>query len=278
MEVIKIALFFRDLILPMFGLKTYRMKFSGRKGIHITIPNESFATCFGPTEHIAAYPIVPLRTTEFFSTMIPPTSLRKLKLDLALYNPRRLLRCAYSLHLESNLVAAPIWPEELEGFRPEKDAEPSHVQVDDEWLHPKATFGEGSLLLEKVAQWLQLKHKLQSFLMSGKNTPISRTVRPRQVMPCIQNLLAHGFKTQGYRNLVLFNVIQAIKRFNLPINHELLIETNAKSSCPLPEHEIRTMIRYHFEKKVDSSYFFNCRIMQQAGFCPSEGCRLGRIK
>jgi len=86
--------------------------------------------------------------------------------------------------------------------------------------------------------------------------------------------MEQGFKTEGCRNLVLFNAIQAIKRFSLPITPETLVEINARGPCPLPGRELKAMIRYHFEKRADSSYFFNCETMQQANLCPPEACRL----
>ena len=266
------SLFFRDVILPMFELKTYRMKFSGRKGIHIVIPGDSFFLAISPTEYAAAYPIVPLQITKFFSTMLPPESLAKLKLDLALYNPRRLLRCAYSLHTETDLVAVPIWPDELERFNPERDAKPETVTVDEEWLNPKATAGEASLLLQKVAEWLKREREEKPL----KPRRFTRRIKPGQVMPCLQAFMEQGFKTEGCRNLVLFNAIQAIKRFSLPISPEALVEINARGPCPLPERELKAMIRYHFEKRADSSYFFNCETMRQANLCPPEACQLRR--
>lgn len=267
---------FRDVILPQFKIAHYQMKFSGRRGIHIIIPEEAFLFCFSERDFPKAYPLVPKQIAKFFDAMIYPESKRLCKIDLGLYTQHRLLRCAYSLHEETGLVSVPIWPENLERFNPKQDADPAHVEVDEAWSNCKPTVGEASFLLDKVAEWIANKPKLKAFVRHTNRR--GQDSRQGRVMPCIQSFLCSGFKKgmEGQRNLVLFNIIQAAKRFNLAIDSDSLLEANARSQSPLPEREVRAMFRYHFEKRADQSYSFRTEIMRDAGFCPAEGCSLCR--
>jgi len=220
-----------------------------------------------------AYPLIPKNIAKFFDAMIHPESKKLCKIDHTVYNPRRLLRCAYSIHQETGLVSVPIQPENLDTFDPKKDAALENVHVDLEWFKNKPAIGEASYLLDKLKEWLENKSKCKA-----RPRPYSNHARPGRIMPCIERLLKEGFSqaTEGSRNLILFNVIQATKRFNLPITQEALLEANTKSARPLPEREVKATLRYHFEKRGENAYFFKTEIMRDAGLCPSEGCWLCR--
>jgi hypothetical protein len=268
------AQLFRDVILPQFEIKHYRMKFSGRRGIHIIIPEEAFLFYFRLQDFSEAYPRVPIEIAKFFDALIYPESKKLCKIDQGFYMPTRLLRCAYSLHDESELVSVPIWPEDLDKFDPKKDADPACVEVDEDWFKTQPTLGEASFLLDKVSEWVKNRRET--------NKPARHVgyhnLRLGRIMPCVKNLLDQGFKEgmEGSRNLVLFNAIQAVKRFNLPITSEQLFEANAKSACPLPTREVKATLRYHFEKRGQNAYSFKTEIMREAGLCPPEGCSLCR--
>ena len=221
------------------------MKFSGRHGIHIIIPEEAFRFCFSEQDFQKGYPLVPKQVAMFFDAMIYPEAKTNCKIDLSLYIQHRLLRCAYSLHDETGLVSVPVWPENLERFNPKRDSDPAIVEVDETWSNCKPTLGEASFLLDRVAEWIANKPKPKPFVkgMSQQGS------RQGHIMPCIQTFLRSGFKKgmEGQRNLVLFNIVQATKRFNLAIDSNSLLEANARSQSPLPEREVREMMRYHFE-------------------------------
>ena len=269
-----VAKLFRDVILPQFEIKHARFKFSGNRGIHIIIPEEAFLFYFKDQDFAKAYPLIPSQIANFFDALIYPESKKLCKLDHSIYTSRRLLRCAYSLHDETGLVSVPIRPEDLDTFDPRRDAAPENVQVDPDWFRQKPVTGEASYLLDKVREWLENKPERKQKIRA---TP-SHYTKPGRIMPCIERLLAGGFSqtTEGSRNLILFNVIQATKRFNLPITQEALMEANSKSPFPLPEREVKATLRYHFEKRGKNAYFFKTEIMRDAGLCPPEGCWLCR--
>jgi hypothetical protein len=269
------AQLFRDIILPQFNIKHYRLKFSGRRGIHVVIPEEAFLFYFRPQDFADAYLSIPIEIAKFFDAMIYPESKKLCKIDMGLYIHTRLLRCAYALHDESGLVSVPIWPEDLDRFDPKKDADPASVEVDENWLKIQPTPGEASFLLDKVSEWVKSRQENRQ----PPQVPYHQVrSKPGRIMPCVKNLLDQGFKAsmEGSRNLVLFNTIQAVKRFNLPITSEELFEANAKSACPLPTREVKATLRYHFEKRGENAYFFKTEIMRDVGLCPPEGCWLCR--
>jgi DNA primase len=267
---------FRDVILPQFKITHYKLKFSGRRGIHIIIPEEAFLFYFSERDFAHAYPLVPSQIARFFDAMIYPESKKSCHLDMQVYQSRRLLRCAYSLHEETGLASTPIWPEDLDRFDPTHDANPSRIEVDEEWLKIKPSIGEASYLLDKVAEWIANRPPPKKIARLSTH----RRKREGRLTPCIEKFHHEGFSkgTEGYRNLVLYNIIQAVKRFNLPLDPNSLLNANSKSQSPLPEREVKAMLRYHFERRANHSYSFNCEAMQHAGLCPSEGCWLRRRK
>ena len=272
-EVVWVTQLFRDIILPEFKIKHYKLKFSGRRGVHIIIPESAFLFYFKPLEAFPlAYPRVPAAIARFFDAMIYPESKKHCKIDMQLYSVRKLLRCAYSLHDETGLVSTPIWPEDLEKFEPGQCARPENIHVDPEWLKLEPTPGEASFLLEKVSEWLQNTPTQKPTIVHHRRRPSNMTAYG--IMPCIKKFMDRGFTAsmKGNRNQILFNVIQAIKRFTLPISDDQLLEANRRSESPLPERELKAMLSYHRSRQ--STYYFKPEVLRDVGLCPSEGCWL----
>jgi len=83
---------------------------------------------------------------------VHPEIRRLAKVDFQIYTPRRLLRCAYSLH-DSGLVSIPVY--DINHFKPE-DAKPENVrEIDLGWICYENQFQEGRKLLEVLMVWLQ---------------------------------------------------------------------------------------------------------------------------
>ena len=136
--------------LQFYGISP-RVKFSGRKGFHIIVTGRAF-DIFREEDYVKAYEILPEQITRFLLQVVRP-ELRKLaKVDFQIYTPRRLLRCAYSLH-DSGLVSIPVY--DLKAFKLE-DAKPQNVrEIDLGWICYENRFQEGKKLLEALMLWLQ---------------------------------------------------------------------------------------------------------------------------
>ncbi len=104
-EVRKDVIKFIDML--VFGydvpLQAIRIKFSGNKGYHVSLPVELIAEGIEPTEHfwLTYKTFVELMTVKF------PTA------DTGIYNPMRLIRIINTQHGESGLYSVPLSYEDL---------------------------------------------------------------------------------------------------------------------------------------------------------------------
>jgi len=147
-------------LLKTFGIEGFKLKFSGARGFHITIPGDAF-DCFagGHGEYIAAYPQVPRVMAEFLQASIKPEQRRGVKIDHDIYSSRRMLRVAYGLHPQTGLVSLPLSVKEVRNFRRENAASSSNMKVDWGWLNLQARVGEAAGLLDAVAEWRKRNRK-----------------------------------------------------------------------------------------------------------------------
>ncbi|MEM3768945.1 MAG: DNA primase noncatalytic subunit PriX [Nitrososphaerales archaeon] len=140
-------------LLEQFGIKSYKVKFSGRRGFHLIIDGEAFNVFESQDEFINAYPHVPKLIASFIETALKPEQKRGVNFD-DIYQPRRLLRLAYSLHEESGLVSIPLTLEKISIFKP-RDARPENIKVSWDWLNIKPKLGEAWNLLNAISKWVK---------------------------------------------------------------------------------------------------------------------------
>lgn len=108
-------------------LKAIRIKFSGNKGYHVSLPMELISEAVEPTEHfwLTYKTFVELMTVKF------PTA------DTGIYNPLRLIRIINTEHGESGLYSIPVDYEDLcdKNFDIKKNAvEPTPSTLFPDWL------------------------------------------------------------------------------------------------------------------------------------------------
>jgi hypothetical protein len=261
-------------LLANYDLESVKVKFSGRRGYHLLIEGEAFDCFSGPTDFLRAYPLVPLQVARFITAALSPKDRRGVEIDTAVYSPRHLIRIAYSLHHLTKLVSLPLSTGELGRFTLE-DASPDRIkQINWNWLDTKPKLGEASTLLDYVVKWVQRsKPRTGIHVLSRANAAKTRT---HDSTPCVSALMREGFsaKLEGHRHDVLCNVLNGIRRLGFTITPEQLKELNKRSEKPLPERELEYQIRYQLSRP--RPYRFKPEIMQEAGLCPSIGCRLCR--
>ena len=145
-------------VLKHFELESFRVKFSGRRGFHVTVPGEAFDCFLSTEEFLAAFPTVPLRLSQFLKACLKPDQRRGVEIDGEVYKPRQMARLAYSLHSSTGLVSIPLNHKDVKSFKLE-DARPEKVeQIDWDWLRLQPRYGEAFELLKAVAEWSQ-QHK-----------------------------------------------------------------------------------------------------------------------
>ena len=264
-------------LLRNYDVHSVRVKFSGRRGFHVLMDGEAFDCFASRSEFLGAYPIVPLQVARFIVASLRPNDRRGVEIDAAIYTPRHLIRIAYSLHHKSGLVSLPLAPDAIEQFNLEATKPVQNVDVDWDWLKPKARPMEASKLLDYVAKWLQRgkpNRRGLKVLTRRLHKAFSRSARNP---PCVQTLLKEGFsrRLEGHRNRVLFAVLTGIRRLNFAITPGELEELNMRSERPLPERELQYQISYHMRRP--HAYPFRCEIMQSARLCPPQKCPIGRF-
>ena len=138
-------------LLEFFGIKSFAVKFSGRRGFHIIVPGKVFDVGT-QREWLDAYPTLPKMLAEFARACLSES---RVELDLSIYAPRHLIRCAYSLHVESGLVSIPIG--DPTAFKLE-DAKPENVKASIDDLREDAEVGSGLELIKACGDWLKDRH------------------------------------------------------------------------------------------------------------------------
>lgn len=91
--------------------------------------------------------------------------------------------------------------------------------------------------------------------------------------PCIEQAL-NGDIPEGQRNNVMFSLINFLKasvimygaNYTKEDITNMIIEANNKMPSPLPEREIRSLIKYHINQHFFKIYGW-CNKMQEAGLC-----------
>jgi hypothetical protein len=143
-------------VLETFGIESFKIKFSGRRGFHLVINGDAFNVFKSKDEFLDAYPRLPKLICKFLESSLKSDQKKGVKFDYEIYQPRRLLRLAYSLHEESNLVSLPLSIDEISSFKLE-DARPENIKVNWDWLNVKPKIGEAWDLMDVVSRWMKRK-------------------------------------------------------------------------------------------------------------------------
>ena len=153
-----------------------KVKFSGRKGFHIIVSGMAF-NIFKQSDWLRAYDFLPSNITSFLLHSISPETRKTAKVDMQIYTPRRLLRCAYSLH-HSGYVSVPVY--DVANFKL-KDAKPENVrEIDLGWIYHENRIEEGRKLLEVLRIWLEAREKSIAILNSMKKIKRTGETRSKQ--------------------------------------------------------------------------------------------------
>ena len=294
--------------LESYGIKSYGIEFSGRRGFHIIVPFETFPRKinFTPVEDL--YPELARITTSFIRRQIYGKLLDRLvsiggakylmellgeARDISPYDfvdfeaakeelgariaeaekewgERHLFRAPYSFNHKSWLVSIVVGKKDLREFDPEK-AKPENVKV--EKFIPEATEEEATELFVDALDWhgkLEKKKQKPKREFSGPREKIPEKYFP----PCIKAIL-NGLSDGRKRSL--FTLITFLKKMGWSESEieQRLEEWNKKNEKPLPARMIRTQLRWHSRRDLmpancDSDMFY-----KSIGVChPDETCGL----
>jgi len=179
-------------VLQIFKISCLKIKFSGRRGFHIVIPGAAFDIFMNDSEFIEAYPNVPRAICRFIEASLRPDQKKMVTFDYDLYQTRRVLRLAYSLHEETGLVSLPLSLDQISTFKPE-DALPSRVEIDYKWLKTDAKIGEAWDLMEATSKWLKRCRETPAVKVIRHGSKVKKTGwRTRWIEQLLKNPVDDG--------------------------------------------------------------------------------------
>ena len=234
--------------LEFYGI-TPKVKFSGRRGFHIIVSGTAF-DIFTQDDYIKAYEILPAQITRFLLEVVRSEIRDLAKVDMQIYTPRRLLRCAYSLH-DSGLVSIPVY--DVMKFKLE-DARPENVrEIDLGWICYQNQFREGKKLLDALMIWLQDHRKPdKTFPREG-----GRGKRERNQIKWIEKLMENPVDDGRHRLLwlVIAPYLVNVKKLSFEEAYEEAKRyfqecDRVKRLTRRFDHEIRYYLQYAARKNL----------------------------
>lgn len=234
--------------IPVNMIKVF---FSGKKGIHVTVPYQ----CFGIEWHPHLDKIYKIMAEELMPHAPNKT------LDMKVYERRRLFRLRGSQHPSTGSFKVPM---ELKNLLAKSEADIQSLSKDPNygsWIK----YAKPRVILEASRYFTQVEHKfVQRFTKKFSNTGESQSLDFDP--PCYALMINDG-PTKGSRNHVA-SMLVAFWRQRGKTEQEAwdsLVEWNNGS---LPERELQTLFRSNFK----GHYVYGCNTIKQYASCPAT-CR-----
>lgn len=257
--------------LESYGIDSYGVKFSGRRGFHILVPWECFPgkVDFENTEN--QFPEIPQAIAGYIRKNIRDDLLQELKdlkggfselinevegsieeldpfhfVDVEKdWGKRHLFRMPYSLHRSTGLVSYPLRKNEIKDFEM-KDAKPENIETGKKFLKIPSDSQATELLIDSLDWFSKRKKKdLQSEEKSEDKSEIKPEdpVNKKKFPPCIK-LILEGISDGRKRSV--FILINFLRRMSWDWDkiEETLYEWNEKNDQKLRENYIETQIKW----------------------------------
>lgn len=283
--------------LEKYGIKNYGIKFSGRRGFHISLPWAMFPKEIDFRPAARQYPKIPRIISRFIRRGIAESLMKELiktkgakqLLDILEEKPstlspyffveiekdwgsRHLFRAPYSLNEKAWLVSLPIKTNDLLNFNP-NIAKPEKVEIKEDFFKGEENEAE-SLLLDAMDWYATIKKE-------EKKKPIARRVIwdrkiPEELFPpCIKLILA-GMSDGRKRSM--FTLINFLRMCNWPWDEiqEKLFEWNGRNKPPLPKTLLVSQLRYSQNNALNPANCDSNMFYIDIGICrPDNICKGG---
>ncbi len=277
--------------LKSYGIRNVGVKFSGRRGFHLSIPFENFPKEINFKKTKDMYPELPRTLSSFIRerikddlmrALIKKVGMKNLATDVEELNPyqfvdvekdwgeRHLFRAPFSLNHKSWLVSLPIRQSHIEDFDP-REAIMENVKVTESFFK----FGDNATdFIVDALDWVRKNKKEEKVVVkrTPKKISYARRIGEEFFPPCIKNILA-GLKDGRKRSL--FTLITFLRSCNWEWDEieKKLEEWNKKNAKSLSSREIHTQIRWHMNQgKLNPPNCSNDLFYGSIGICPKEGC------
>lgn len=240
-------------ISPNYKIPSNMIKvfFSGKKGIHITVPYQ----CFGIEWHPQLDKIYKIMAEE----LLPFTPHKTL--DMKVYERRRLFRLKGSQHPDTGSYKVPMELKTLL-MKTEKEIQAlSKNPIYGTWIQ----YAQPRVILEASRYFKEVEYKStqrykKHFSNSGEDLTLDFDP------PCYAEMISDG-PTKGSRNHVASMLVAFWRQRGITEQEawDKLVEWNNGS---LPERELHTLFRSNFKGR----YVYGCNTIKQYASCPAT-CR-----
>ncbi|MFO7872214.1 MAG: hypothetical protein R6U26_01065, partial [Candidatus Undinarchaeales archaeon] len=243
--------------LESYGVNSYSLKFSGRRGFHVTLPFKIFPPEWKYEPAEKSYPELPRLILDYLTESVRPElekefgkKLEKvLEIDSAVIASRHLIRLPYCLHQKTWLSSIYLSKEELENFK-KKDAEPGNFNVSAPDLSPQKP--EADDLVQSAELWdrgrKKPKKKSRPDFSIQKKKSNNKTAPVQNFPPCIKNILS-GLKDGRKRSVFLLTTFLHHAGWDRTDIEKLLLKWNERNEPPLEKKYIDQTIRSQFKRE-----------------------------
>ncbi|MEM7819651.1 MAG: hypothetical protein QXD48_02370 [Candidatus Aenigmatarchaeota archaeon] len=294
LEEAKIATEMICKLLEKYGIKNYGLKFSGRRGFHISLPWIMFPKEIDYKPLTRLYPKIPRIIARFIRKKISEDLMKELirmsgakKLIEILgevpskMNPfyfvevekdwgnRHMFRAPYSLNEKTWLVSLPIKFSQLKNFSPEI-ANPNNIKIYDEFF--KGEEGEGIYLLTDALDWYAIIKKEKP---KKEVTKINweKKITEDLFPPCIKSILS-GLSDGRKRSIFTLVNFLRMCNWNWQEIEDKVFEWNTKNKQQLPRNIILSQLRWSQQNQMNPANCDNDLFYSDIGICkPDDICK-----
>ncbi len=284
-------------LLKKYGIRNYGVKFSGRRGFHISIAWEMLPKEINYEPLAGKYPEVPKAVAGFVRERIadglmkalvrlkgaknlmelldePPDSLSpfyfvEVEKD---WGNRHMFRAPYSLNEKTWLASVPV--DDIKNFSPEAAA-PEKVMSSQKRVFIRGEENEAEALLIDALDWAAMQKKAEKRKEVKKPVVFERKIEEEFFPPCMKLILS-GLADGRKRSV--FTIVNFLKMMNWTQDEirERIAEWNSKNRPPLPNATVMSTIRYHERREpAPPANCFNDQFYVSIGVCrPDETCKL----
>lgn len=297
LEEAKIATEMICKLLEKYGIKNYGLKFSGRRGFHISLPWLMFPDEVDYKPLARMYPKVPRIISRFIRKKISNDLMKELirrkgakKLIEVLgeapdrMNPfyfievekdwgnRHMFRAPYSLNEKTWLVSLPLSFSQLKNFKP-SDANPGKVKIGEEFF--KGEKNEAIDLLTDAMDWFASVKKPEKTKKPKIRINWERKVSEEYFPPCIKLILS-GLDDGRKRSIFTLSNFLRMMNWSWDEIEEKINKTNEKNKLTLRRNEILSRLRWNQQNQMSPANCDSALFYADIGICkPDEICKQG---
>lgn len=255
--------------LESYGIESYGVKFSGRRGFHVGIPWESFPAKVDFERTEKKFPEIPQAVVSYIRNEVESELLESFidmkgsfhELSKELEGPveslspfafvdiekdwgrRHLFRLPYSLHEKTWLVSYPMEKEEIESFEMD-NAKPENIETGRSFLDEPDKKEAMQLVIDSV-NWVNKQKEREKEEIEEKTEKIEpdEPIPEKRFPPCVK-LILEGLPDGRKRSVFILITFLRNMKWDWDRIEEKLKEWNDDNKPPLSENYINTQIKW----------------------------------